>query len=71
MTTIHALSQSTSGLNASINGRGRPAQGAQKPAPVLDLPALQNASRVLHDQLTKDAQVIPDLGEMMSIRTLL
>ncbi|KAH9487013.1 putative nucleoporin [Psilocybe cubensis] len=36
-----------------------------KPAPV-DLPALQNASRVLIDQLEKDAQIIPDLGETLT-----
>ncbi|KAF6766148.1 nucleoporin Nup157/170 [Ephemerocybe angulata] len=36
-----------------------------KPAPV-DLSALQNASRLLLDQLAKDAQIIPDLGETMT-----
>ncbi|EAU93155.2 nucleoporin Nup157/170 [Coprinopsis cinerea okayama7 len=38
---------------------------APRPAPV-DLNALQNASRVLVDQLAKDAQVIPDLGETLT-----
>ncbi|KAF9481024.1 nucleoporin [Pholiota conissans] len=36
-----------------------------KPPPV-DLPALQNASRVLLEQLAKDAQIIPDLGETLT-----
>lgn len=39
-----------------------------KPAPV-DLPALQNASRVLLEQLGKDAQTIPDLGETLTAGT--
>lgn len=36
-----------------------------KPAPI-DLPALQNASQVLLEQLSKDAQIIPDLGETLT-----
>jgi len=39
----------------------------KQPTPV-DLPALQNASRVLHDQLLKDSQIIPDLGDILSTR---
>lgn len=35
----------------------------------VDLPALQNASRVLHDQFAKDAQIIPDLGELLASST--
>lgn len=41
-----------------------------KPAP-LDLAALQAASRVLQDQLIKDAQIVPDLGDMLTIRACL
>ncbi|KDQ63476.1 hypothetical protein JAAARDRAFT_695291 [Jaapia argillacea MUCL 33604] len=37
------------------------------PPPIVDLPALQSASRVLQDQLAKDAQLVPDLGEMLTI----
>ncbi|KAJ6604576.1 nucleoporin [Mycena vulgaris] len=37
----------------------------QIPVPV-DLSALQNASRVLHDQFAKDAQIIPDLGDTLT-----
>jgi hypothetical protein len=37
-----------------------------RPAPVVDLLALQNASRVLQDQLLKDSQIIPDLGETLT-----
>ncbi|KAF8905503.1 nucleoporin [Gymnopilus junonius] len=32
----------------------------------LDLPALQNASHILLEQLAKDAQIIPDLGETLT-----
>jgi nuclear pore complex protein Nup155 len=35
----------------------------------VDVHALQNASRVLHDQFAKDAQIIPDLGEMLAAST--
>ncbi|KDR84906.1 hypothetical protein GALMADRAFT_233368 [Galerina marginata CBS 339.88] len=40
-------------------------QAGTKPAPV-DLPALQNASHLLLEQLGKDAQIIPDLGETLT-----
>ncbi|KAJ2920291.1 hypothetical protein MD484_g125, partial [Candolleomyces efflorescens] len=53
----------TAPFNPSIRNPPPP-----KPAPV-DLTALQSASRVLHDQLAKDAQVIPDLGETISNAT--
>lgn len=53
-------------LVASVNGsKFRQAQAASKPAPVLDLPALQAASRILQDQLVKDSQAVPDLGDMI------
>ena len=48
-------------------GSSQRAPVAPKPA-TLDLPALQAASRVLQDQFVKDAQIIPDLGELLSIR---
>ena len=35
---------------------------------VVDLPALQSASRVLLEQLAKDAQIIPDIGETLTTR---
>ena len=35
-----------------------------KSAP-LDLPALQTASRLIQEQLIRDAQIIPDLGDML------
>ncbi|KAI0033421.1 nucleoporin [Vararia minispora EC-137] len=37
------------------------------PAPALDILALQSASRVLHAQFLKDAQAVPDLGDMISL----
>lgn len=35
-----------------------------------DLPALQDASRLVQEQLIKDTQIIPDLGDMLTIRAL-
>ena len=62
----YASTSNSGPLTASVNGsKFRQAQVASKPAPVLDLPALQAASRVLQDQLVKDSQVIPDLGDMI------
>ncbi|KAF8168187.1 nucleoporin [Crassisporium funariophilum] len=55
-----ASSSSTSRINASARQTL-----TTKPAPV-DLPALQSASRVLLEQLAKDAQIIPDLGETLT-----
>lgn len=46
----------------------RQPQSTSKPAPVVDLPALQNASRVLQDQFLKDSQIIPDLGDTLTTR---
>ncbi|KAI0735282.1 nucleoporin [Earliella scabrosa] len=62
-----ASTSSPGPLITSVNGsKFRQAQAASKPAPVLDLPALQAASRVLQDQLVKDSQAVPDLGDMIS-----
>lgn len=41
---------------------------ATAPALVVDLAALQAASSALQEQLSKDAQAVPDLGEMLTIR---
>ena len=38
----------------------------QQPPPVVDLEVLQAASRVLQEQLLKDAQIIPEHGEMFA-----
>jgi hypothetical protein len=38
----------------------------QQPPAVVGLGVLQAASRVLHEQLHKDAQTIPDYGEMFA-----
>jgi hypothetical protein len=40
-----------------------------KLASVVDLGALQSASRVLQDQFLKDAQIIPELGDMLTTRS--
>ncbi len=39
---------------------------AARQATAVDLPALQNASRVLLDQLARDAQSIPDYGDSLT-----
>jgi hypothetical protein len=46
---------------------GRQSQQPPRPAPVVDLDVLQNASRVLQDQFVKDSQIIPDLGDTLNI----
>jgi len=38
----------------------------QQPPPVVDLGVLHAANRVLQEQLLKDAQIIPDHGEMFT-----
>jgi nuclear pore complex protein Nup155 len=47
---------------------------AARQATLVDLPALQNASRVLLDQLARDAQGIPDYSDLLtackSLKTL-
>ena len=60
---------STSVLGASTSTRGRQLQVAPKPVPALDLPALQTASRVLQDELNKDTQSVPDLNDLVTVRT--
>ncbi|KAI5123612.1 hypothetical protein M0805_003428 [Coniferiporia weirii] len=60
------------GFQASSMLAGNHASTSRIKAPsahpsTLDLPALQNASRLIQDQLIKDAQVIPDLGDMLTI----
>ena len=63
------------GLEVSMNANGSTASFRNLPmAPKLvptDLPTLQSAGRVLADQFAKDAQTIPDLGDMLTIRTSL
>jgi len=64
-----ATSRSFSGPLTSTNGlNSRHLLSASKPTPVVDLPALQSASRVLQDQFIKDAQVIPDLVDTLTTR---
>ncbi|CAA7258664.1 unnamed protein product [Cyclocybe aegerita] len=53
---------STSGQN---NGDATRQAPGTRPIPV-DVPALQNASRILLEQLAKDAQIIPDIGETLT-----
>jgi nuclear pore complex protein Nup155 len=62
--------RSFSGLptNLEDNAIIRQLRPTDKQSTPVDLPALQNASRVLHDQLLKDSQIIPDLGDILSTR---
>ncbi|TFK41242.1 nucleoporin [Crucibulum laeve] len=63
-----AASHSFTGLGNSQSTRNSAStRQIQPPKPVpVDLPALQSASRVLLEQFTKDAQIIPDLGESLT-----
>jgi nuclear pore complex protein Nup155 len=63
-----ASSRSLSLSQSQYNLPPLPRYPQQKPVPV-DLPSLQNASRILYDQFTKDAQIIPDLGETLTACT--
>lgn len=66
---MNSLAASSSrGFPASFSGRPRNGQTVSKPPPVLDLAALQTASHVLQEQLAKDAQIVPDLGDMLTVR---
>ncbi|KAI0695140.1 nucleoporin [Cytidiella melzeri] len=62
-----SLSQTHNGLERSTNRPLGQSQAVPKPVVSLDLPALQGASRVLQDQLVKDAQAVPELGDMLTI----
>ncbi|KAJ8595951.1 nucleoporin-domain-containing protein [Rhizopogon salebrosus TDB-379] len=55
--------QQNAGTSSSLFRQNQP---QARPASVLDLPGLQSASRVLHDQFMKDAQIIPDIGDMLT-----
>jgi nuclear pore complex protein Nup155 len=59
--------QQNAGTSSSLFRQNQP---QARPASVLDLPGLQSASRVLHDQFMKDAQIIPDIGDMLTTREL-
>ena len=63
-----ALAPSTSTAWKASNPKNAQVQHALKPAPTVDLPALQGAGRVIHEQLVKDAQAVPELGDMLTIR---
>ncbi|KAL1748480.1 Non-repetitive/WGA-negative nucleoporin C-terminal-domain-containing protein [Schizophyllum fasciatum] len=61
-----------SALSLSALGAGDPSSssmrsGTSPKVAGVDLPALQGASRVLQEQLVKDSQAIPDLGDTLSI----
>lgn len=62
------VASSSTGLHKYMNGKSQQMLSTAKTVPVLELPALQSASRVLQDQINKDAQAIPDLGDMLTIR---
>ncbi|KAF9568469.1 nucleoporin [Agrocybe pediades] len=55
----------------AASSSNQPTDSTSRQAPTskpvsVDLPALQNASRILLEQFTKDAQIIPDLGETLT-----
>ena len=62
-----------SALSLSALAAGDPSSSVMRPSPSpksaqVDLSSLQGASRVLQEQLVKDSQAIPDLGDTLSIR---
>ena len=62
-----------SALSLSALAAGDPSSSVMRPSPSpksaqVDLSSLQSASRVLQEQLVKDSQAIPDLGDTLSIR---
>lgn len=63
-----ALPSGTSTVWKTSITRNAQLQHAAKPAPAVDLPALHGAGRVIHEQLVKDAQAVPALGDMLTIR---
>ena len=71
LNTIAARLDVTSMSFVSFNNLPNPSTNVlaikqQQPPPVVDLDVLQAASRVLQEQLLKDAQIIPDYGEMFA-----
>lgn len=62
------LPSGTGAVWKSNDTRNAQLQHAAKPVPTVDLPALQGAGRVIHEQLLKDAQAVPALGDMLTIR---
>ncbi|KAI0963698.1 hypothetical protein AcW1_000705 [Taiwanofungus camphoratus] len=67
MSMHNFVASSSTGLHKYMNGKSQQMLSTAKTVPVLELPALQSASRVLQDQINKDAQAIPDLGDMLTI----
>ncbi|EPQ60591.1 nucleoporin [Gloeophyllum trabeum ATCC 11539] len=53
----------TAGPSSVVSRNAIP--GSKSPA-APDLPALQSASRVLQDQISKDAQLVPDVGDLLT-----
>ncbi|KAF7796400.1 hypothetical protein EIP86_007577 [Pleurotus ostreatoroseus] len=68
-----ALAPSSSSLppsstnNLAKSANARISQQMSRPTTAVDLPSLQSASRVLQEQLVKDAQAVPELGDMLTI----
>ncbi|CCM05199.1 uncharacterized protein FIBRA_07408 [Fibroporia radiculosa] len=67
MVSASAPRASSSNRPMNLSGDQNQVQPTSKVLPTLDLHALQNASRVLQDQLNKDAQIIPELNDMLTI----
>lgn len=68
MASASFSSHSFGGLNNSFNPASTSNHQAQPKVSPVDLPALQNASRVLLNQFSKDFQIIPDIGETLTTR---
>lgn len=63
---VVAMASAFVSSHSSVNISGPSNISIKQGQQPVDLRALQNASRVLQDQFAKDAQIIPDLGELLA-----
>ena len=66
-----ASSRPFGGIQTSLNSPQEHSASRAKASSsksTLDLPALQAASRVVHEQLIKDTHIVPDLGNLLNYR---
>lgn len=68
---MQQFANSYSGANgfSSIGNLSGRSYTASTPTPVVDLLALQTAGRALREHSDKDVGAVPDLGEMITLRT--
>ncbi|TCD69902.1 hypothetical protein EIP91_005726 [Steccherinum ochraceum] len=64
---LHSSAGPSALAGRSTNGLHAPTQVSPAHSPSVDIIALQNASRLLQEQFVKDAQMVPELGDMLNI----